>query len=217
MAEISEPVREQYVAPDQQGEADYLGMWIFLASEAMLFGAIFLSITVYRVIYPEATHEASGHLYMTIGGLNTAVLLTSSMTMAMAVAAAEQGRRRDALIDLVLTAGLGTVFLAIKLTEYYLEYREGLMPGVGPPFPLQQVGAQMFFHLYFTATGLHAIHLLIGICVVGRVTWNLWIHGLRLPRRHIVIDIVGMYWHLIDLVWVFLYPLLYLPGGRDLP
>lgn len=217
MAEYSEPVREQYVAPDQQGEADYLGMWIFLASEAMLFGGIFLSITVYRVVYPDAYREASGHLYMTIGGLNTAVLLTSSMTMAMAVAAAEQGRRRDALIDLVMTMGLGLAFLAIKLTEYYLEYREGLMPGLGKPFPLHQIGSQMFFNLYFTATGLHAIHLLIGLCVVGRVTWNLWVHGLRLPRRHIVIGIVGMYWHLIDLVWVFLYPLLYLPGGRDLP
>lgn len=207
MAEI---VAEQFATPEQQRETAFLGMWTFLATELMLFGGLFFGIAVYRLLYPEAMREASHHLYKSLGGINTAVLLTSSLTMALAVAAARQGRRRDATIDLAITAALGLVFVGIKGTEYLLEYREGLMPGVGPPFPLHAPGAELFFNAYFFATGLHALHLLIGVGIVGTVIARI---GVGSVGRQIVVEITGLYWHFVDVVWVFLYPAFYLIGG----
>jgi cytochrome c oxidase subunit III len=210
MAEI---VAEQFATPEQQRETAFLGMWTFLATELMLFGGLFFGIAVYRLLYREAMREASAHLYKSLGGINTAVLLTSSLTMALAVGAARQGRRRDATIDLAITAALGLVFVGIKGTEYYLEYREGLMPGVGPPFPLHAPGAELFFNAYFFATGLHAVHLLIGVTIVGIVTARIAWGDLLLPGRQIVVEITGLYWHFVDIAWVFLYPAFYLIGG----
>jgi cytochrome c oxidase subunit III len=210
MAEI---VAEQFATPEQQRETAFLGMWTFLATELMLFGGLFFGIAVYRLLYREAMREASAHLYKSLGGINTAVLLTSSLTMVLAVGAARQGRRRDATIDLAITAALGLVFVGIKGTEYYLEYREGLMPGVGPPFPLHAPGAELFFNAYFFATGLHAVHLLIGVTIVGIVTARIAWGDLLLPGRQIVVEITGLYWHFVDIAWVFLYPAFYLIGG----
>lgn len=195
----------------QQRDASALGMWLFLATEVMLFGGLFVAIAVYRVLYPEATSAASGHLDVRLGGLNTAILLTSSLAMGCAVVAARAGRRRSTIMLLAATAALGTVFVAIKGWEWWLEYEKGLMPGVGPAFPLEPREAELFFNTYFAATGLHALHLAIGIGVVVATAGLLRFKpGMQLPARSVVVEMVGRYWHLVDVVWVFLFPVLYL-------
>lgn len=194
----------------QQHEAARMGMWIFLATELMLFGGLFMGIVVYRVLYSEAVAEASSHLDMWLGGLNTAVLLTSSLTMAFAVACAREGRAGPCTRNLLLTAALGTLFLGIKGYEYWKEYHEGLMPGIGPPFPIETPPAELFFNLYFAATGLHALHLTCGIGAVLGFSWLVGRRRLRLPARESYVEGLGLYWHLVDVIWVFLYPVLYL-------
>ena len=209
---MAEQVEEQFADLGQQHEADRMGMWAFLATEVMLFGGLFMTILVYRVLFPDVVKEAAGHLNMWLGGLNTAVLLTSSLTMALAVHAARHGRRRRVLQMLAATAGLGTAFLGIKLYEYYREYHEGLMPAAGPPFPIAADGAELYFNVYFAATGLHALHLTLGILTVCVIAGGFARRRLRAPDSHMTVELTGMYWHLVDVVWVFLYPVLYLVG-----
>ena len=206
-------LKEPFQDAAQQREAGLLGMHLFLATEIMLFGGLFAAIFVYRVVYPEAVAQASGHLYMWLGGLNTAVLLTSSLFMALAVEAARRQRRRPAIRWLLLTAALGTVFLGVKGFEYFLEYREGLMPGVGPTFVFPDKAQELFLDLYFVSTGLHSIHLSIGIVMVVGLAFRIWGYHTRLPERAVTVEMFGLYWHLVDVVWVFLYPVLYLARG----
>lgn len=203
-------VVEPYEEPAQQHEAALLGMWVFLATEVMLFGGIFMGILVFRVAYEAVAKEASGHLHLWIGGLNTVVLLTSSLTMALAVTAAREGMVARTVWWLLGTAALGFVFLGIKGYEYHSEYAEGLMPGVGPPFPLEPGTAELFFNLYFAATGLHALHLICGIATVLVFACAVGMRWLRMPARSTPVEGLGMYWHLVDIIWVFLYPVLYL-------
>jgi cytochrome c oxidase subunit 3 len=203
-------VVEPYQAPAQQHEAAQLGMWVSLATEVMLFGGLFMGILVFRLGYEEVARAASGHLHLWIGGLNTAVLLTSSLTMALAVTAAREGRVSRTVWHLLGTAALGLTFLGIKGYEDLSEYAEGLMPGVGPPFPLEAGAAELFFNLYFAATGLHALHLICGIAAVLAFACAVGMRWLRLPARRTPVEGLGMYWHLVDIVWVFLYPVLYL-------
>jgi cytochrome c oxidase subunit 3 len=186
-----------------------MGLWLFVATELMLFSGLFLGLAVYRVVYPAAAEEASDHLHLWIGGANTAVLLTSSLAMALAVVAARAGRPRPATLWLLATAALGLLFLALKGYEYRSEYSEGLMPGVGPAFPLEGP-AELFFNLYFVATGLHAAHLTIGILAVALFAWRTRSRRLPLPEHATQIEGLGIYWHFVDVVWVFLYPVLYL-------
>ena len=200
---------EPFATEAQQHEAATMGLWLFIATELMLFSGLFLGLAVYRIVYPEAAEEASGHLRLWIGGANTAVLLTSSLAMALAVVAARAGRPRPATLWLLATAALGVVFLALKGYEYRVEYMEGLMPGIGPAFPLE-APAELFFNLYFAATGLHAVHLALGILAVGLFAWRTRSRRLPLPERAIEIEGLGIYWHFVDVVWVFLYPVLYL-------
>ena len=202
----------QFADPGQQREAAFLGMWLFLATEAMLFGGLFLAVIVYRYLYPEGVRAAARHLHLWIGGANTAVLLTSSLTMALAVLAARTGNRRAAARLLAATVLLGIGFLGLKGYEYWLEYGEGLMPGVGPPAPLASGPARLFINIYFIATALHGLHLLIGIGVVAVVALRIFLLRLRLPDRHVVVEIAGLFWHFVDAVWIFLYPVLYLIG-----
>jgi len=190
-----------------------LGMWLFLGTEIMLFGGLFAGILVYRIRYPDAVREAARHLYLWLGGLNTAVLLTSSLFMALAVQSARQGLRRPAIRRLLAAAALGILFLAIKGLEYGLDYADGLMPGIGPEFPLPEQAQELFVNLYFAATGLHSIHLVIGVSIVLWLVFRLWTRETRLPERTVTVEMVGLYWHLIDIVWVFLYPALYLARG----
>lgn len=200
---------EPFVRTDRQGEAAHLGMWLFLATEAMMFGALFFALTVVRLRVPDGVRLASGHLDKLLGTLNTAVLLTSSLLVALAVAAARRGRRERTAGLLAGAAGLGVVFLAIKATEYAKEFREGLMPG--PGFRLHdQPGAELFFNLYYAATGLHAVHLTIGVLLMLGLSARVLGGYLRLPGRAAWVELPGLYWHAVDIVWVFLYPALYL-------
>lgn len=205
---------EQFSQPEQQRESAFLGIWTFLASEIMLFGGLFFGITAYRVLYPDAVREASHHLYKSIGGINTAVLLTSSLSVALAGLAAREGRRRDVAIDLLISAALGLLFVGIKAFEYYLDYSEGLMLGAGgKPFPISSPGAELFINAYWFATGIHALHVLIGVGILAVVAQRVGAAALLLPQRDIVIEVAGLYWHFVDIVWIFLFPVLYLIGG----
>ena len=200
----------QFDDAEQQRDTASLGMWIFLATEFMFFGGLFVSYIAYRYLYPQAFAEASAHLKTLLGGLNTGVLLTSSLTMALAVHAAQAGRRRAIVAFLLLTIALGLVFLGVKAYEYYSEYQEGLVPALN--FTLggaQAQHAQLFFILYFLMTGLHAIHMTIGICVVLVITLLAW-RGRFSAEYNTPVELVGLYWHFVDIIWVFLYPLLYL-------
>jgi cytochrome c oxidase subunit 3 len=187
-------------------------MWLFLASEVLFFGGVITTYFVYRLLQPDAFAQASRELDVGLGTLNTAVLLTSSLTMALAVRAAAAGMARAARGWLGATIVLGSAFIVVKFLEYYHKYAEGHAPLLGLPFhydgPLA-AGVQLFLGLYFGMTGLHALHMLIGLAI-------LLVHAVRPrpeapnPRWALQIEIVGLYWHFVDIVWIFLFPLLYL-------
>ena len=196
----------------QQGEASTLGMWVFLVTEVLFFGGLFLVYLVYRSTYPEAFIAGSHELDVLLGGINTAALITSSLTMALAVHAAQTGHRRTLMIFLVVTMVLGAAFLGIKSVEYYHKFVEHHVPGPGFQFEKEYVRhAQLFFSLYFVMTGLHALHMIIGL---GIMTWMLWWswRGIITAEYYSPIEISGLYWHFVDIVWIFLFPLLYLLG-----
>jgi cytochrome c oxidase subunit 3 len=210
MAESHASVAHQFDDRAQQHESASLGMWAFLATEVMFFGGLFMAYIAYRYGYPDAFATASRRLDETLGGVNTAVLLTSSLTMALAVHAAQAGRRKALVVFLLVTLLLGAVFMGIKGLEYYNEYEEGLIPAFNFTYngaDAQKV--QLFFVLYFLMTGLHAIHLTIGIVVVLVVALLAW-RGRFSPEYATPVEITGLYWHFVDIVWVFLFPLLYL-------
>jgi cytochrome c oxidase subunit 3 len=206
----SSPLAPQFEDATQQREATTLGLWIFLATEVLFFGALFLGYTAYRLAYPVAFAEASRRTLAMLGGANTAVLLISSTTMAFAVRAAQE-KRHTALVNLLCaTALLGTVFLVIKGFEYGKEISEGLLPGGSFHFAgSDPVHARMFFYLYFLMTGVHALHVAIGIVLLatfaGRACWT----GI-LTEHDTPVELLGLYWHFVDIVWVFLFPLIYL-------
>jgi cytochrome c oxidase subunit III len=205
---------------EQQEFASTLGMWIFLATEVMFFGGLIVAYAVYRALYPREFALASQHLNLWLGCVNTVVLLGSSLSMALAVRATQLRQRRETIRFMIITMALGTCFLAIKAVEYYTEYRENLIPFLGFQIPAgiqEETGGsslspgqfEMFFVLYFFMTGLHAFHLIIGIILVGVMAYlsrRRWLSG----SGEIQIEVTGLYWHFVDVVWVFLYPLLYL-------
>lgn len=195
----------------QQHEAAGLGMWTFLVTEVLFFGGLFTGYTVYRLTYPEAFAAASAHLFMTIGAVNTAVLLTSSLTMALAVHAAGERKRRALVGFLLVTLALGCVFMGLKGLEYVLDVREGIFPG--PHFHPEGIAdlkhGQLFYVFYFFMTGLHAIHVTIGICVMAALAW-LAHRGRFTNGNPNPVEMAGLYWHFVDIVWIFLLPLLYL-------
>jgi cytochrome c oxidase subunit 3 len=209
-APILEP---QFTDHAQQHSASVLGMWVFLATEMLLFGSIITGFLATRVFYPHEFEEAAGRLNVLIGGINTVVLLASSLAMALAVHAAQTNRRAMMGIGLAVTAFLGLAFLGLKGYEYYGDWRDGLVPltarfspGVGNSDRLT-----LYMMFYFVLTGLHAVHLTIGIGLVG---WLL-VQSFRgkLPRTGATVtEVIGLYWHFVDVVWIFLLPLLYLSG-----
>ena len=198
---------------DQQQEAASLGMWVFLLTEILFFGGLFLVYTIYRTWYPQAFASASHHLDIPLGTINTAVLIGSSLTMAMAVHSAQMNSRKGIMIFIVLTMVLGSVFLGIKGIEYSHKFHEHLIPG--PHFAYAEPQffkpAQLFFSLYFVMTGLHAAHMIVGM---GLMIWMLvWAYkGVLGDGYYSPVEIVGLYWHFVDIVWIFLFPLLYLIG-----
>jgi cytochrome c oxidase subunit 3 len=218
---------------EQQREAGTLGMWIFLVTEIMFFGGMFLAYTLYRSFYPMAFASGSNHLDITLGAVNTGVLILSSFTMAMAVYFTQTGKQRPQVICLIATLVLGLTFLGIKAKEYSDKNRDHLIPGrliPGNPFnpAVAQHGdedphklhllegatvkqVEMFYWIYFAMTGMHALHMIIG---AGLLTFLL-IYSLKGrfdPEYHSPVEVIGLYWHFVDIVWIFLFPLLYLLG-----
>ena len=226
----------------QQKEAAVLGMWVFLLTEILFFGGLFVAYMIYRVWYFDAFAEASRSLSLFWGGLNTAVLIGSSLTMAMAVRGAQTNKRTATVNWLILTMILGTVFLGVKVIEYADKFEHHHVPG--PNFvwasehaaPAAAGGAepaaapatavsehrqlslspdqlqgttQLYFSLYFTMTGLHALHMIIGIGLMSVITWMAW-KGRFDAEYYTPVEMSGLYWHFVDIVWIFLFPLLYL-------
>jgi cytochrome c oxidase subunit 3 len=232
---------------EQQRESASLGMWIFLVTEVMFFGGLFTAYILYRAKYPEAFIAGSHQLDITLGTINTGVLIFSSLTMAMAVRSAQLGRSKAIVGFLIATIVLGSVFLGIKATEYHHKWVEHLIPGDdyhleeshlptshgkpvfsnlptgivgGSPADVPLPGAdrmdiqahtQLFFFLYFGMTGLHAFHMIIG---VGLLAWLIFpsLKGRFDGNNHNYVEGIGLYWHFVDIVWIFLFPLLYLVG-----
>lgn len=206
----------QFETASQQRHAATVGMWVFLATEVLFFGGLFLGYTVYRFAYPADFRAAGEHTLLLAGAVNTAVLLVSSFTMALAVRAAELQRRKPLFWLLAATAFLGLVFLGIKAFEYSAEIHEGLLPGASfhPPGHVSGEGLdhqRIFFSFYFTMTGLHGVHVTIGIALILGYAWRAW-RTKRLAHLSTGVDLLGLYWHFVDIVWVFLFPLIYLMG-----
>jgi cytochrome c oxidase subunit 3 len=196
----------------QQREASTLGMWVFLATEILFFGGVMAVYAVYRNWYAEGFAAASHELDILLGSINTAVLITSSLTMALGVYAVETGRRRQLMFFLMVTMLLGAVFLGIKAIEYEHKFVENHVPG--PAFEFEGAyarQAQIFFSLYFLMTGLHALHMVIGLGILAWMLWWVW-NGTITREYTSPIEISGLYWHFVDIVWIFLFPLLYLLG-----
>ena len=197
---------------EQQREASSFGMWVFLVTEILFFGGLFTAYTVYRHLYPRAFAEASRHLDITLGTFNTAVLIVSSLTMALAVWSAAVGKRKAIVVFLLLTMALGGVFLGVKAVEYSHKFHDHLVPGPSFHFPGPHARpAEIFFSLYFTMTGLHAAHMIIGIGILTVLLLQAR-KGRYTPEYHTPIEVSGLYWHFVDIVWIFLFPLLYLLG-----
>jgi cytochrome c oxidase subunit III len=196
----------------QQREAASLGMWIFLTTEIMFFGGLFAAYIVYRSSYPEAFAAASNDLDLKLGAINTAVLISSSLTMALAVYFSQVNKRAAVIGSILLTMLLGAVFLVIKAFEYHHKYEVGHIPG--PNFHFEGPHgryAQMFFILYFAMTGLHAFHMIIGFGLLAVLAWQAY-KGKFSAEYNSPVEITGLYWHFVDIVWIYLFPLLYLLG-----
>jgi cytochrome c oxidase subunit 3 len=197
---------------EQQREASFLGMWVFLVTEIMFFGGVFTAYVVYRLAHPQAFALGSHELDITLGAINTAVLIGSSLTMAMAVWAAQTERRKAIVAWILATIVLGTVFLGIKYVEYSAKFEHHLFPGPNFQWPgADAPHVEMFFNLYFALTGLHALHMVIGmgiLLVVAILAWK----GRFSAQNHNLVEGIGLYWHFVDIVWIFLFPLLYLLG-----
>lgn len=199
---------------EQQRDATTLGMWAFLLQELMFFGGLFMAYMLYRALYPAAWSEGSNQLDIVLGGVNTVVLISSSVTMAMAVYASQTGKQKMLFNMMLFTLILGFVFMGIKYVEYSHKFHEGLFPGLGlwdyhgaNPERAEQV--QMYFMVYFAMTGMHALHMVIG---AGILLWLMMRakKGQFGPEYSGPIELFGLYWHFVDIVWIFLFPLLYL-------
>jgi cytochrome c oxidase subunit 3 len=196
-------------APTQE-HAARLGMWLFLATEVLLFTALFTAYSLYRYLFAETFHAASKYIETSIGLTNTVVLITSSLTVALALHATRQGRGRRAAVLLAITLAFGGVFMVLKGFEYHHHFVTGQLPGRYYAFAeLTAPGAAMFFTVYFLMTGLHGLHVLVGMGVLGWLAARAW-RGDFSPAYHTPVELGGLYWHLVDLIWIFLFPLLYL-------
>lgn len=204
---------EHFDTLEQQHSANTLGMWIFIASELMLFGMLFTAYTAYRARFPDAFAEGSRHLDLALGAINTAVLIVSSLMIGLAEHSAQLGDARGLRRYLALAILLGVLFLGLKGLEYYHHYQEQLVPGVAYRFEGPSANqVALFFFFYYAMTGLHAIHLTAGVVAAG-VALALAARGGLLREQHWPVELIGMYWNFVDIIWLFLFPLLYLAGG----
>ncbi len=206
------PVGHHFNTFVQEHEAAEFGMWLFLLTELMLFGGLLLGYIFYRTAYSTGFAEGSRHLELSFGGPNTIILIVSSLTMVLAIRSAQLGAPRSLFWYLVATAALGTLFMVVKGAEYYKHFVDGMVPALNwtyaGPYANQ---VQLFFFAYFALTGLHSLHLTIGIVLVVIVA-VMARHGEFLAERHVPVEMIGLYWHFIDVVWMFLLALLYLFG-----
>lgn len=215
-------VFHQFEDIDQQNECYLVGMWSFLVTEVMFFGALFLAYLIYRMQYQDAFYKLHYELDWKMGGINTVILLSSSFSMAMAVyyASLKQRGKQLAMLGFTLVCAFG--FLVVKGFEWYKKWDHNLMPWMGFQWPPHEINpahadmalvpfgtAKMFFSLYFAMTGLHGIHVLAGIIVIG-ILMLLVIRKSKLVENYVFTEMVGLYWHFVDLVWIFLFPLFYL-------
>lgn len=210
-----EPEHEHHFQDlETQAHAARLGMWVFLASEALLFGALFTLYSAARVQHAESFREGIAHTDKVLGSLNTLILLTSSFTVAAAVHVLKAGRRGTAILCLLASIAMGALFMVFKLLEWSHHFHEGIYPGGGTHFfhehPAQ--GLPIFFTLYYIMTGLHALHVLAGMTVLGIMALGI-VRGLVSPSHAHRLEVGALYWHLVDVVWIFLWPIFYLTGG----
>jgi cytochrome c oxidase subunit III len=230
-------LRHHFEDIEQQRGAERLGMWMFLATEVLFFGGLFLAYTVYRNLYAKDFADAAGRLNVLIAAINTVLLLTSSLTIMLAIRAAQLGNRSSLLWMLGLTALLGAGFMGFKAYEYYQDYEEGLVPWAtnfgkekvhdpdsqggeertlneqwaAKPVPVAPQRVRLFMTFYFIMTGIHGLHIVIGIAVMI-VLWVRAYLGWITPDRYVAVEVSSLYWHLVDGIWLFLMPLLYLAG-----
>ncbi len=204
-------LQHHFATKEQQFDAAKIGMWLFMATEILLFGGLFVGYGLMQAKYPDAWVAAHHHLQRSLGALNTIVLLVSSFTMVLGVWAASQSKRKLLIVCLLLTLMCAGIFLGVKYVEYSHKYHDGLLPGKffdtkEHPFPEHQ---NIFFSFYFMMTGLHGLHILGGM---GAITWVLIgaLKGKYNSNYYTPVDLVGLYWHLVDLIWIYLFPLLYL-------
>ena len=203
--------QHHFATSEQQFDASKLGMWLFLVTEVLLFGGLFVGFAMMQSKFPDAFMAAHHHLSWKLGALNTVVLLISSFTMVMAVLSAQTNQRKKLIVYLILTLICAGIFLGVKYVEYSEKFEHGLLPGKfysahdtsGPP------GQYMFFSFYFMMTGLHGFHILGGMVVMAWVLRRA-IRGDFTSDYYTPVDLVGLYWHLVDLIWIYLFPLLYL-------
>ena len=210
LAAVGIEVEEQFADADQQRHSATLGMWVFLLTELLLFAGLFLSALVIRVMHPESATAAAQHLKMWIGAVNTAVLIVSSFTMSAAIELSKLGRQRWMVRCMLITAGLGAVFLMLKSYEYWVDYQEHMMPFLASrPYELaDDLPTRLFVDLYYITTGLHGGHLTVGIGIMLVMAWQAGRAGF-LERHQNRIEVVGLYWHFIDLIWILAFPTLY--------
>jgi cytochrome c oxidase subunit 3 len=210
MPEMSSPagLAEQFDDLPQQKEAATFGMWTFLATEILFFGGLFLGYIVYRHAYSQAFAEASKHTIVLFGAVNTGILLTSSFSMALAVRAAQVGDNKALVRNLLITIFFAFCFLGVKGLEYYQDIQDDLWPGphFNKELPPQ---AQIFWFLYWAMTGLHALHVTVGVGILSVITWMAR-RRMFSAEYHNPVEISGLYWHFVDIVWIYLFPLLYL-------
>lgn len=196
----------------KQDHAARFGMWVFLASELLLFGGLFALYVAYRIDFPEDFLSGVEHNALALGTTNTFVLIISSFTIAWSIHMLRKGRPRVTVIMLIVTMALGVLFLVFKGIEYNDHFAHGIFPGQHYAFAeLPTHGATMFFTLYYLMTGLHAIHMIIGLIIVAWLTTRVW-RGITTARYHSDLEVGALYWHLVDSIWIFLWPLFYLTG-----
>jgi cytochrome c oxidase subunit III len=211
----SEDLSHQFDDLQQQKESADLGMWTFLITEVLFFAGMFFTYSLYRWHYPTVYEQASREFMdLKLGSINTAVLLTSSVTMVMAVHSSHYGRRKSIVGWILATMFLGLIFLGIKAIEYTNKFKEHLVPGAHfDPTLAAHPGSQIFFSMYFCMTGLHAVHMIIGEGILATIAVMAW-RGKFSSTYNNPVEVSGLYWHFVDLVWIFLFPLFYLVGSR---
>jgi cytochrome c oxidase subunit III len=218
-------LRHHFADMEQQRQASSLGMWVFLATEVMFFGGMFCAYLIYRYWYFNEFAAGSRSLDIWLGTINTAVLICSSLTVALGVRAAQMGKQKLLVVLLLLTIVFGLAFLGIKGVEWYTKFQEHHIPGSSfsaddlireySQIRIDPSHEQIFFSLYFAMTGLHALHMIIGVGIFAFLTYYAW-KGRYTPEYYNPVEIGGLYWHFVDIIWIYLFPLLYLIDRKPL-